>query len=303
MNTNNKVSIIIPSYNHCLYIEESINSCIKQDYSGEIEIIIVDDNSTDDTRYILEKYKEYNLHNREIKIFLKEKNLGLNNSIEVALQHSTGEFIQLLASDDYLVVEKIRKQLHFLNKNIMDGVYSRVYTVSERKIITETFLDDYKDSYNNHNSYEYVCKRDFSAPLLQSGLFHRKIMQETIQLRRDFKSDDWTFAIYVLEKYRIGYLDQPLVYYRLHEDNTYKKYFTTFPMRIDVISRLVPEKFQADSFGNIFFSQAIYLLNDGKKNLGIKFFLAALIFNPTIVKYILKKYISRGRRRIYESIS
>jgi glycosyltransferase involved in cell wall biosynthesis len=303
MNTNNKVSIIIPSYNHCLYIEESINSCIEQDYPGTIEIIIVDDNSTDDTRKVLEKYKEKKLHNREIKIFLKKDNSGLNNSIEIAFQHSTGEFIQLLASDDYLDIKKIRKQLHFLHSNALDGVYSKVYSISGNKTITEISLNNFKENHNNNKAYEYICKQDFDAPLLQSGLFHKNLMQETMKIRRDFKSDDWAFAIYVFEKYKIGYLDEPLVYYRLHEDNTHNKYFVTFPMRIDVISRLVPEKFQAESLGNIFFSQAAYLFNDKKNKLGMRFFISALVFNPSIVKYILKQYIRRIKRKIYESIS
>jgi glycosyltransferase involved in cell wall biosynthesis len=106
------VSIIITNFNTSEFLENAIQSSLNQTYS-EIEIIILDDNSTDDSHIVLEKYKNYpNIH-----IYLYNQNMGpywLKNSI---LDKISGDYVTILDSDDIDSPEKIEKQLTILKEN------------------------------------------------------------------------------------------------------------------------------------------------------------------------------------------
>lgn len=93
-----KVSVIIPVYNCEQYIAKCLDSVINQTLA-DIEIICVEDCSTDDTRSLLEKY--INIDER-IKISYNDKNMGQAFSRNQGLRKAQGEYIQFLDADDYL---------------------------------------------------------------------------------------------------------------------------------------------------------------------------------------------------------
>ena len=99
-----KVSILIPCYNAEKYISQTIQSCIKQDYSN-IEIIIVDDGSIDDTLKIALQYESHNIHIYHII------NSGACAARNYASKKSTGEYIMYLDGDDYMSPNKISCQV------------------------------------------------------------------------------------------------------------------------------------------------------------------------------------------------
>ena len=92
-----KISVIIPVYNVEKYLDKCIMSVINQSYKN-LEIIIVDDGSTDNSRVLCDKYAK--IDNR-IKVFHK-KNGGLSDARNFGLKHATGEFIAFLDSDDWV---------------------------------------------------------------------------------------------------------------------------------------------------------------------------------------------------------
>ena len=99
-----KVSIIIPVYNVEIYLRECMDSVINQTLK-DIEIICVDDGSTDSCPAILD---EYALKDKRIKVIHKE-NGGLGDARNVGMQYATGEYIYFLDSDDYIVTDAIEK--------------------------------------------------------------------------------------------------------------------------------------------------------------------------------------------------
>ncbi|CVK16281.1 Glycosyl transferase family 2 [Apibacter mensalis] len=107
------VSIIIPTYNVEKYIEQGIDSLLNQTYSN-LEILIIDDCSTDNTPAILEK--KYT-KNKKIKIIEKSENLGPANSRNIGIQQAHGKYIALLDGDDYYAVDKIEKQVQVMESN------------------------------------------------------------------------------------------------------------------------------------------------------------------------------------------
>ncbi|HJH30789.1 MAG TPA: glycosyltransferase family 2 protein [Methanosarcinaceae archaeon] len=104
-----KVSIIIPSYNNGKYIGSAISSALNQTYPN-IEVIIVDDNSNDGTKEILNELINSNL----ICIFNKN-NVGASASKNIAIRRSSGEYIAILDSDDVYSKQKIEAQINWID--------------------------------------------------------------------------------------------------------------------------------------------------------------------------------------------
>lgn len=115
------VSIIIPVYNRKQFLEECILSCAKQTYSN-IEIIIIDDGSTEDIEQ--EVGRIIQLHNLSNLKYFKQPNSNGNIARNNGFKKATGQYIQFLDSDDVLAPQKIETQLHLLTENPeLDMVY------------------------------------------------------------------------------------------------------------------------------------------------------------------------------------
>lgn len=94
-----KLSIIITAYNVKQYIEQCIKSVLDQNFEDELEIIVVEDKSTDDTLKVLDKFKNTKL----INIIAHNENRGAGLSRRDGIEHSTGDYVMLLDGDDYLI--------------------------------------------------------------------------------------------------------------------------------------------------------------------------------------------------------
>ncbi len=115
MMTNETVSVIIPCYNAARWVAEAVNSCIAQTYQP-IEVIVVDDGSTDDSLAVLRLFGE------KIKVETGP-NRGGNHARNRGFALSHGEYIQFLDADDYLLSDKIASQVAFLADTGADVVY------------------------------------------------------------------------------------------------------------------------------------------------------------------------------------
>lgn len=112
-NEHPKVSLVIPIYNHAEHLDACIKSSIDQDYKN-LEIIIVDDASPDPrVQTLLNKYK----NNAQVKLFSNEKNMGISETQNKAIIHSTGEIIAFLDCDDFLSQNAITCALQYWDKS------------------------------------------------------------------------------------------------------------------------------------------------------------------------------------------
>jgi glycosyltransferase involved in cell wall biosynthesis len=107
-----KVSIIIPLYNQKQFVADAIESALAQTFN-DIEIVVVNDGSTDSPDEVLDKYKD------NIKLVYQE-NKGLAAARNRGLLESTGEYIQFLDADDIILNDKIERQITAINRN--DGI-------------------------------------------------------------------------------------------------------------------------------------------------------------------------------------
>lgn len=106
------ISIVMPAYNAAQYIEQSIESVLKQSYTNW-ELIIVDDCSVDDTYKIVDKLC---LNEERIKLFRMNENSGVAMARNFAISMSRGKYIAFLDSDDLWLPDKLEKQLNLMRE-------------------------------------------------------------------------------------------------------------------------------------------------------------------------------------------
>ncbi len=129
-----KVSVIISTYNDAEYLAESVQSVLDQTYQN-IECIIIDDCSTDNTVEIIENMKD-----ERIRYIRNEKNKGLIANLNAGIALATGEYIARLDSDDYwMQTDKLEKQVEFLDEHKsygLVGTHARVYSLSGESLFS-----------------------------------------------------------------------------------------------------------------------------------------------------------------------
>ena len=130
--TNSLVSIVIPVYNRELYIEDAIRSAISQTYQN-IEIIIVDNCSTDSTWDILNEWEK---KDNRIKIFQNDSNIGPVLNWNECFRHASGEYIKILWSDDWISHKFVEKCLSVFEKNTA-FVLSGYQIVAKKMVLSE----------------------------------------------------------------------------------------------------------------------------------------------------------------------
>ncbi len=113
MSTNPKVSVIMSTFNAGKYIRQAIDSIVNQTYQ-DLELIIVDDGSTDNTGHIVNKYCAQ--HPQKMQ-YIYQDNAGPSKARNVGIKASRGEYIAILDSDDISLPQRLQKQVEFLDQN------------------------------------------------------------------------------------------------------------------------------------------------------------------------------------------
>ena len=134
-----KVSIILTSYNHGKYIAAAIESALNQTFT-DFELLIFDDGSTDDSHEIIKTFKD-----SRIKLFLNKENTGAFQMLQAGIKTSTGEYISVHHSDDIWELNKLEKQVQFLEKN---PDYIACFTQAK-------FIDEDGEIYNLPSDHHY----------------------------------------------------------------------------------------------------------------------------------------------------
>ena len=217
MSDNPLVSYIIPSYNHALYIGKAIESVLNQTYEP-IELIVVDDGSTDNTREVLEKYKGL----PGITIEFNHINLRQGKTITKGVSLSKGEYIGILPYDDWLLPEKVEKQVDLFKRSNDDvGV---IYSKGARYFV---------DRSGNERTIETSYKM-FRGKITDKLLLHGNFIYPVTPLYKrkcfdDYKYDETLIAegeginLKISLTYEFDYVDEVLAVMRDHEENTGKK--------------------------------------------------------------------------------
>lgn len=214
----NKVDILVATYNSEInYLKKQIDSLINQTYSN-IKIYISDDAFNNIN--VKELLIEYEKKDNRIKLFLQEKNLGLNSNFEFLLKQSTSKYIVFCDQDDIWHEDKIEKMVEKIQNENVDLLYSDARQIDENDVVL-------------HNSYLKYKKLPIIKGKNKSILFARHtILGCTQMITKDvkekmvnFKSQviahDWLSVVIANEGKGISYIDEKLIDYRLHTNNVF----------------------------------------------------------------------------------
>lgn len=162
---NKLVSILIPVHNAAPYLPFTIESALAQSWP-DIEVIIVDDGSTDHSYEIASGYAS-----DKVKVYRQEKR-GACHARNKALRFSTGSYIQYLDGDDLLASDKIEKQMAIFERERDDRI-----------IVSAAWIKFY-DSLEELEAPELMIYRDYSSPLdmLMDMWLHKNMMQTSVWL-------------------------------------------------------------------------------------------------------------------------
>lgn len=204
-----KISIIIPVYNVEPYLERCLNSVINQTYSN-IEIILVDDGSTDDSGIMCDDYKR---QDTRIKVIHKE-NGGLSSARNEGLKYITGEYFTFIDSDDYMRTDYISKMYEATDNKKIDMVICRA-----KKVIGE---EDYRLHLAKEGKAELLDVERVKIEMLKrkipmyahGKLFHKKLAKFICFPEGRIYEDVPTIWNVIKHVDVVAYLEEELYYYR-----------------------------------------------------------------------------------------
>jgi glycosyltransferase involved in cell wall biosynthesis len=209
--SNPLVTVIIPSYNHAQYIDKAIDSVLSQSYQN-IELIIVDDGSKDNTKEIISCYTD---DTHVIAIF-KEKNQGQGHSINLALTIARGEYTCFLPSDDWYLPKKVQLQIEkFLSLPESVGI---VYGRGER------FFEDTGQTvavdlpmYRGFVLEKFIVEGNFIYPA--TPMFRTKCFED-LSFDESYRAEGEGIYIKLAMQYQFDYVDEVVAVMREHTYNT-----------------------------------------------------------------------------------
>lgn len=207
------VSVVIPSYNHALYIKQAIESVMQQTYNN-IELIVVDDGSTDSSLDIVKDLQSvYNF------VLVSQKNMGVCKTLNRAIcEHSKGDYISILASDDMFHAKKISLQVAALQSTkTADFCYTQAVEFDTESEIELRVFPGKEYPSNMLNSLLW-----FQPYAAGSIMFSRELFYQVGKFDSTLKGEDWDFSIRCASKTEFIGINTPLFYYRSHSSNIMK---------------------------------------------------------------------------------
>jgi len=274
------VTIGVPTYNSRRYIKDCLESILRQTYTN-LEIIVSDNGSTDDTERIVRSYKDPRI------IFNKNsENLFCYGNYNVIIKLAKGDFLAIYHSDDVYDPFIVQKEVEFLQKHSsVPAVFTQAYIINSKdKVIGErqfpetlSNIDiiDFKIAYNGFlifgdfliSSSAMFVKRIFSevGPFKEENFF--STTQDVLWLEslgqygmnRDmiFTANDLEMWLRILQKFPVGIIHEKLMYYRVHSTQGSRQhiassvnffivmdYYSVYAKNKDIISRNCWRKYE-----------------------------------------------------------
>lgn len=209
---NPMVSIIVPVYNGERSIERCLRSIQNQSYTN-IEVIVVNDGSTDHTEKVIRKYVEGDTRFH----YIKKENTGVSDSRNIGMAAANGEYLQFVDGDDWLVKQATEEFLRTAELYDCDMVISDFYRVCGRKIMVKGHID-MGPVITRTKFAEYMMKApaNFYYGVLWNKFFKADIIRK-FSLICDTDLDwceDFRFNLEYLQYVgNVGVIDRPLYYY------------------------------------------------------------------------------------------
>ena len=199
------VSVVITTYNHGHFLLEAINSILQQAYPA-IEIVVVDDGSTDGTKDIIQRFKEVQ--------YINQANQGLASARNTGIRHSTGELLLFLDADDWLLPDAVSTNVRYLQQNehlafVSGGHY---------KVFTEAGIVEEDKNIISSEHYSHLLKGNYIG--MHAAVMYRRWVFNEFSYDVNLKAcEDYDLYLKIARKYPVVHHTELIAAYRHHSSN------------------------------------------------------------------------------------
>ena len=182
-----KISVIVPVYNVENYLEKCLNSLVNQTLE-EIEILVINDGSTDDSQKIIDEFQKK--FHQKIKAFSK-KNGGLSDARNFGIERASGNFLAFVDSDDYISENMLQEMYDLAIKNEAELVICNLQKVDEHGNVTQklTQISNFSEKIDMEKNFSvfsdlsyFACNKIFKKELFDGKRFQKGMHFEDIEL-------------------------------------------------------------------------------------------------------------------------
>ena len=203
MNNTDLISVIIPTYNRAHLIKRSVDSVLNQTYKN-LELIIVDDGSTDNTKEIIDSINDDRI------VYVKQENQGACAARNKGIDLAKGKYIAFQDSDDVWLLDKLEKQINALKKNNTDVVCSKMFVYGN--LLKRKIPRNIKEGFFKKDTLPLGVSN--GALLGKKEIFLENKFDTTIPRLQDFE-----IALRIKEKHSIYFMDDALINYYIQKDS------------------------------------------------------------------------------------
>jgi alpha-1,3-rhamnosyltransferase len=191
-----------------MFVGKSIESVINQTYKN-IELIIIDDGSTDDSVKVIKD----TIGNTNVAILIQQKNVGLCKTLNNGILLSRGKYICFLASDDFYCLDKIETQVNFLENTNDDvaGCYGDMFVVDINGCLVRKVVCAPPE--NNYTQFENKILNNFKCSM-QSLCLKKTAIEKIGFFDETLRYEDYDYILRLLRVFRLEYIDAVFFFYR-----------------------------------------------------------------------------------------
>lgn len=229
--------MLLVTYNHASFVRRALSSIAMQDYGGDVEIIVADDASTDQTLNIIRGF------GREeprfgLRYLSSSKNVGITRNYARGFEACTGQYVAVLEGDDFWIDRrKLSSQVAFLEANRECSVSATNYYIFDEATASATLRTVHSDG------LRYLSVRDLIHDNVignfSTCMYRASALREIPGSVFEGVAYDWIVNLTLARKGQVGFLGSPMSVYRLHSGGTWSGSTALEKLRLQL--QLIPE--------------------------------------------------------------
>jgi glycosyltransferase involved in cell wall biosynthesis len=232
------VSVILPVYNRAGWVARAVGSVLAQTH-GPLELLVVDDGSTDDTRRVLQDFGD------RITV-LEQEHAGAEAARNLALKHARGEFVAFIDSDDVWREERLSRQLPLFRRAKVGVVFGNAalvdYRVAPPLRLRRTFFDGVRPS---HGRVTRELARGCFVPF-SSVTVRRELLAGSGGFKRGYTAADYLKWVELSVTCEFDYVEAPVFEYAVHAGGISHDLVETLEDRIEAFRELLARNTNAE---------------------------------------------------------